>query len=80
MLDHVRAVFRDGAFYPVMPYAAPENAEGDVTIRPAGLEGPLEKDPEKRKRILKAVTERMKQRTLAPDAPRFTRDELHERR
>jgi hypothetical protein len=80
MLDHVRAVFRDGAFYPVTPYAAPENLEVNLTIRPAGLEPPLIKDPEERKRILKALTERMKQRTLAPDAPRFTRDELHERR
>jgi hypothetical protein len=80
MLDHVRAVFRDGAFYPVTPCAVPENSEVDLTVRPTGVQGPLEKDPEKRKRILKALTERMKQRTLAPDAPRFTRDELHERR
>jgi hypothetical protein len=80
MLDHVRAVFRDGAFYPVTPCAVPENSEVDLTVRPAGLEPPMITDPEERRRILKRVTQRMRDNPIPENAPRFTRDELHERR
>lgn len=80
MLDHIRAVYRDGAFYPVTPCPMPENSEVDLTVRVAGVEPPLVKDPEERRRIMKELTAEMMQRTLAVVAPRLTRDQMHERR
>lgn len=35
---------------------------------------------EERKRILRRLVERMRANSLPPGAPRFTRDEMHERR
>jgi hypothetical protein len=37
-------------------------------------------DPEVRRRIRAEVAERMKRNPLPSSAPKFTRDELHERR
>lgn len=37
-------------------------------------------DPEERARRLKALVERMENNPIPADAPRYTRDELHERR
>jgi hypothetical protein len=80
MIEHIRAVFREGAFYPVTPCPVPENLEVTLIVQPANLQPPTVTDPEERRAILKRLTERMMQRTLPPDAPRFTRDQLHERR
>jgi hypothetical protein len=41
---------------------------------------PAVTDPEERKRILKRMVERMRANPIPADAPRFTREELHERR
>ncbi len=80
MFDQVRAIYRDGAFYPVVPCTVPENSEVDLTVRAAGVEPPLVKDPEERRRIMRELTAELMQRTLAVDAPRLTRDQMHERR
>lgn len=78
MIEHVRAVFREGAFHPVTPCPVPENLEVNLIVQPANLQPPAITDPEERRAILKRLTDRMMQRTLSPDAPRLTRDELHE--
>jgi hypothetical protein len=80
MLDQVRAVFRDVAFYPLTPCAVPENSQVDLMIRPARIEPPLLRDPKERRRVLEELTAEMMQRTLAADAARLTRDQMHERR
>ena len=56
-----------------------------VTIAPAANEQSNTSpstvtDPEERKRILAEVVDRMKANPVPRDAPKFTRDELHERR
>jgi AF2212-like protein len=76
----IRAVFQDGKFVPQEPCALPESAEVQITVEPANITPPLITDPEERKRLLKELVERMKATPLAPDAPKLSRDELHERR
>jgi hypothetical protein len=49
-------------------------------IRPARIEPPLLRDPKERRRVLEELTAEMMQRTLAADAARLTRDQMHERR
>ena len=51
-----------------------------LALDDGGVVPPLVSDPEERKRILKSVVDRMMQNPISPDAPKFTRDELHERR
>lgn len=82
MIEHVRAVFREGAFHPVTPCPLPENMEVNLIVQSAGgVQPPAVADPEERRKILRQLTERWKQRSLPEEAPRrFTRDELHERR
>lgn len=77
MLDQVRAIYREGAFHPVVPCNLPNDLQVELIIQPVA---PLATDPDERRRALEALTERMKQRSLAADAPRLTRDQMHERR
>jgi hypothetical protein len=41
---------------------------------------PAVTDPEERKRIMSEIVENMRNNPIPADAPRFTREELHERR
>lgn len=82
MLDEIHAVFRDGAFHPTQPCALPDETEAVVFVQGKGshVAPPGESDPDERRRIMQRLTDRMKQRTLTADAPRLTREEMHERR
>jgi len=81
MVDIVKAVFEHGAFTPESPCDLPEGARVVLAIERADYARPPEvKSPEERKRILQAVVERMQANPVSSDSPRFTRDELHERR
>ncbi|MCC6492920.1 MAG: antitoxin family protein [Pirellulales bacterium] len=79
MYEHVRAVFQQGVFRPVTPCAFPENSELDLMVGPAVLAPPQEQDSAKRKEIRCQLIQLWNARTLAPNAPRLTRDQLHER-
>ena len=79
MSQRIKAVYRGGAFVPKTPCDLPEDAEVELTVGDPYLLPPEEKDPKKRAEILKRVVESMLKNPLPPDAPRFTRDELHER-
>ena len=76
----ITATYRGGVFYPDEPCDLLEGATVEIRDLPNGVKPPLEADPEERKRILKAVVDRMMQNPISLDAPKFTRDELHERR
>lgn len=78
MPDTIHAIFKGGAFLPKEPVNL---AEGDnVTLQyEKDTEPPFVTDPEERKRLLKQVFERMASNPIPPNAPRFTRDELHDR-
>lgn len=81
MQESFRAVYRDGAFVPVVPCDLPEETEVKVIVQDAwGVMPPQVTDPEERARIRKEVVARMQSNPIPANAPRFTRDELHERR
>ncbi len=76
-------IYRDGAFVPITngdELDVPENTEVELIVHnPAVLPATAIND-EERERALRALMESWEQHPLAPDAPRLTRDELHERR
>ena len=76
----IRAVFQDGKFVPQEPCALPEAAEVQLTVEPSNITPPTVTGPAERQRVLKEAVQRMMSQPLAADAPKLTRDELHERR
>ena len=79
MVRDVKAVFEHGAFIPEIPCDLPEGTEVLLTIAPTVLM-PEVSDPEERSRILMDVITRMQNNPLPVNTPKFTRDEMHERR
>ncbi len=76
MRQAITATYRDGVFYPDEPCDLPEG----TTVRVAELSRPpLVSDPEERRRILKALVDRMAKNPISADAPKLTREDLHER-
>jgi hypothetical protein len=73
-------VFRDGKFVPIDACTLPEAAEVQLTVEAAQGIPPVVTDPVEWSRNMAEVVERMKSQPLRPDAPKLTRDELHERR
>ncbi len=80
MNDTVRAVFRGGAFFPEEPRSLPEGTRVELVVQRRGVVPPSITDPDERRRILRELTADMRQDPLPSDSPRFSRDELHERR
>ena len=81
MATLVKAVFEHGAFVPETPCDRPDGARVVLAIeRLDNVRPPEESDPEERKPILREVVESMQRNPVPLDSPRFTRDELHERR
>ena len=80
MSQRLRAIYQGGAFIPQSPCDLPENSEVELIIEvPSGIP-PAVTDPEERKRIMSEIVENMRNNPIPADAPRFTREELHERR
>jgi predicted DNA-binding antitoxin AbrB/MazE fold protein len=80
MSQRIRAVFRDGAFIPQQRCDLPEGAEVELTIDDPYTMEPQITDPGERKKALETLVRRMRENPIPENAPRFTRDELHERR
>ena len=76
----IRAIFQDGKFVPQEPCALPEAAEVQLIVEGSSITPPAVADPAERQRILNEVVQRMMSQPLSADAPKLTRDELHERR
>ncbi|HEY0404213.1 MAG TPA: antitoxin family protein [Pyrinomonadaceae bacterium] len=76
----MKAIYQNGAFIPQAPCNLPDGLEVELTVHEARAIPPKVTDPEERKRILKEVVDSMLQNPYPADAPRFTREELHERR
>ena len=76
----ITATYRGGAFYPDEPCDLPEGAMVEIRELANGVRPPLEVDPEKRRRIMSELVKSMTENPLHLSSPRFTRDELHERR
>lgn len=80
MTQTIRAVFRNGTFVPQTPPKLAEESEVELTIHGPTLLPPTVTDPDERARILRELIESMNRNPIPADAPRFTREELHERR
>jgi hypothetical protein len=76
----VRAVFRDGKFVPQEPCELPEAAEVELTVERTPAVPPPVTDARQRQEILNDIVQRMMANPIPAGAPKFTRDELHERR
>lgn len=80
MSQRLKAIYREGAFIPQMPCDLPEGAEVEITIHEANTLPPKVTDSEERKRIMSELIQNMLDNPIPANAPRFTREELHERR
>jgi predicted DNA-binding antitoxin AbrB/MazE fold protein len=80
MSQRVRAIYQKGTFVPQEPCDLPEGSEVELTIHEPRISPPTVIDPEERKRILSELIQNMRDNPIPADAPRFTREELHERR
>ena len=80
MSQTFKAIYRGGAFVPQTPCAFPEGTEVEITIRSPKLIPPKVTDPEERRRLMDELIQNMLDNPIPENAPRFTREELHERR
>lgn len=77
MTLHIDAIHRRGAFYPKTPCDFPEEAEVHLAI---DAKAPEENATQTREQLLRELMELIERNPLPANAPRFTREELHERR
>ncbi|MGA9995950.1 MAG: antitoxin family protein [Pyrinomonadaceae bacterium] len=80
MSQRVRAIYQNGAFIPQVPYDLPDGSEVELTVHRSNVLPPKTTDPDERKRIINRMIERMLSNPIPANSPRFTREELHERR
>ena len=79
----IRAIYRDGAFVPITDgekLKVPENAEVELTVHDRYVLPATAKSDEERERAVRELFASWDAHPLRPDAPRLTRDEMHERR
>lgn len=79
----LKAIYKDGAFVPISngeKLNVSENAEVEITVHdPSGL-SPTATCDEEREPALRELFASWDAHPLRADAPRLTRDEMHERR
>lgn len=80
MLEEFDAIYRDGVFVPVTPCELADNTRVRVIVGNASVQPPLVSDPVERQRILEETLARMKANPIPANAPKYTREELNERR
>ena len=76
----ITATYRGGVFHPDEPCNLPEGASVEIRELANEVRPPLEADPAERRRIMSELVKSMTENPLYLSSPRFTRDELHERR
>lgn len=83
MSVRLKAIYRDGAFVPVTNgeiLNVPENAEVELTVHDPYVLPATATTEEERKLALRELFASWDAYPLRLDAPRLTRDEMHERR
>jgi hypothetical protein len=80
MIQRLSATFHDGKFSPDADVDLPDGAKVTLVVESVNLIPPVVTDPVELERRMKALLENMKNNPLPLSAPRFTREELHERR
>jgi predicted DNA-binding antitoxin AbrB/MazE fold protein len=76
----LKAVYRNGTFILETACNLPEGSEVELLIQSSSIVSPLISDVESKQRFLKSLVLRMQQNPIPLNAPRFTREMLHERR
>nr|WP_202895475.1 antitoxin family protein [Iningainema tapete] len=76
----MKAIYRNGTFILQTACDLPEGSEVELVIQPPQVIAPSISDAETKKNFLKSLIERMQQNPIPLNAPRFSRDMLHERR
>jgi hypothetical protein len=83
MSVRLKVVYKGGAFVPVEngeKLSVPENAEVEITVHDPYVLPPTAATEEERERALRELFASWDAYPVRPDTPRFTRDEIHERR
>ena len=83
MSVRLKAIYKEGVFVPVPnggKLNVPENAEVEITVHDPYVLPPTATSAEERERALSELMESWQQHPLTGEAPRLTRNELHERR
>jgi len=76
----LKAVYRNGTFILETACNLPEGSEVELLIQSSSIVSPLISDVESKQRFLKSLVLRMQQNPIPLNAPRFTREMLHEGR
>lgn len=79
----LKAIYKDGAFVPITngeKLNVSENAEVEITVHDPYVLSPTATSDEERERALLELFASWDSHPLRADAPRLTRDEMHERR
>jgi len=80
MSQALKAVYRNGTFILQTACDLPEGIEVELFVQSSQVAPPKITDIAARQNFLKLLVERMQQNSVPSNAPRFTRDMLHERR
>lgn len=83
MSVRLKVIYKDGAFVPVRndeKLRVPENTEVEITVHDHYAPWPAAASEEERERTLRELFASWDAYPVRPDAPRLTRDEMHERR
>lgn len=80
MPQALKAVYRSGTFILQTACNLPEGIEVELFVQSIQVVPPRITDIAARQNFLKLLVERMQQNPIPSNAPRFTRDMLHERR
>lgn len=76
----LKAVYRNGTFILETTCNLPEGSEVELLIQSNSIVSPPISDVESKQRFLNLLISRMQQNPIPLNAPRFTREMLHERR
>jgi len=83
MALRLKAIYKDGAFVPVPngeKLTVSENAEVEITVHDPYVVSATATSDEERQRALRELFASWDAYPLRADAPRLTREEMHERR
>lgn len=76
----LKAIYRNGAFILQTSCDLPEGAEVELLIQSPQVVSPPISDPATKQRFFKELIKRMQQNPIPLNAPRLTREMLHEHR
>ena len=80
MPQALKAIYRNGTFILQTAFELPEGTEVELVIQSPQVISPPITNAETKRQFLKSLIKRMQKNPIPMNAPRFSRDMLHERR